>query len=383
MWNDNLVIDAVAHGFDFRPENRADNDWMTPGIYEQFGKVGFWKSLHVAYESREPGYMLSWEEMSYGWTASDLADVYFGESDVDVIVYHEFGIHGLFKDGVSPWEPGLELKKAYPDRVILYAYVDALQGPKALEQMEERAATGLIDGFKVHPANGTVDPVTHQTRAVRLDNPEYAYPIYRKARDLGIKHIGVHKTMPIGPGSLAKDRPEDMSNAALAFPDMTFEVVHSGWAFLEECVMQAFLHPNIYVNMECVANLAVRRPRKFAEIIGEFLYAGMGVEDRIFFATGVPTQHPQPVLEAVANFKMPEDMREGYDYPELTDEIKAKILGLNFARMHGFDPAERLAKLKNDEWTGKRESTRGRLVESPWQAHRGRIATEGKVLQHV
>src|SRR5258705_11742677 len=152
MWNDNLVIDGVAHGFDLRQENRAENDWMTADIYEQFGRVGFYDSLHVTYESREPGFILSWEEMAAGWSAEELADVYFAESDVDMIAYHEFGIKGLFKNGVSPWDIGAELKNRNPDRGLLYAYVDVLEGPRALERMHERYETGLVDGWKVHPA---------------------------------------------------------------------------------------------------------------------------------------------------------------------------------------------------------------------------------------
>src|SRR5260370_32684376 len=169
--------------------------------------------------------------------------------------------------------------------------------------MHERYETGLVDGWKVHPADGSVDPVTRQTRALRLDNPEYAYPVYEKARELGITRMAAHKAIPIGPGSLAKDRPEDISNAALAFPDLTFEVVHSGWAFLEECVLQLYLHKNIYANFENVVNLAVRRPRKFAEILGAFLQAG--VEDRLIFGTGVPSNHPQPIVDAFGDFTMP------------------------------------------------------------------------------
>ena len=37
---------------------------------------------------------------------------------------------------------------------------------------------------------------------------------------------------------------------AAAFPDMTFEVVHSGWAFLDDCAFQLQMNPNIYANLE-------------------------------------------------------------------------------------------------------------------------------------
>ena len=72
---------------------------------------------------------------------------------------------------------------------------------------------------------------------------------------------------------------------------------------------------------------------------------------------------------------MPQDLIDGYDYPELTPEIKKDILGLNYARLHGIDPEARLAKLAEDDWTSRREAARHQSV-GPWQAHRDRLAAE-------
>ena len=40
-------------------------------------------------------------------------------------------------------------------------------------------------------------------------------------------------------------------------------------------------------------------------------------------------------------FLFPEDTRQGYGYPELTDEIRGKIFGGNLARLLGVDATRR------------------------------------------
>jgi hypothetical protein len=48
---------------------------------------------------------------------------------------------------------------------------------------------------------------------------------------------------------------------------------------------------------------------------------------------------PQWQIEAFWRFQIPEDLRNQYGYPELTDSAKRKIMGLNAARLYGLPPA--------------------------------------------
>ena len=41
----------------------------------------------------------------------------------------------------------------------------------------------------------------------------------------------------------------------------------------------------------------------------------------------------------------PQDLCDGYGYPQLTDQAKRKILGENLLRLQGMDPAETTARL--------------------------------------
>lgn len=368
MWDGKLVVDGVAHAYAFQASNRVES--CPREAYD--GLISFlWSLAHVPLESLAPGYQMTLEEFSAGWTAEELASMFFEESDVDVISYHGVEISAFFKGGATPWPIGVELKKAYPDRVILYAPVDPFRGPGELEAMEAKVAECQVDGFKFYPSNGLVDPERNETVALLYDDREVAFPYFEKARELGVNQIAIHKALPVGPGRLNKDQVEDMSTAALAFPDLSFEVVHSGWAFLEDCALQLMLHPNIWANLECVANFVVRQPLKFAHIVGTLLQ--YGGPDRVIFGTGAALAHPQPILEAFANFQMPQELQDGFGYPELTDEIKAKILGGNIARLHGLDVEATKRAIADDEWAQRRAATRANGV-TPYRLHRERLA---------
>ena len=75
-------------------------------------------------------------------------------------------------------------------------------------------------------------------------------------------------------------------------------------------------------------------PTIAAHILGQ-LMKFMG-EDRIVFGSdSVWYGSPQWQIEALWRFQIPEAMREKYGYPELTEQAKRKILGLNSAKLYG------------------------------------------------
>jgi hypothetical protein len=368
MWDESIVVDAVAHAYDFTPENRVRD--CPPEIYDGVARYTH-SEVHAIAESPAPGFMLGYDEYVAKWTAEQVASVIFAESDVDVCAYHGVRLPPVSRDGISPFSIGLEMKRAHPDRVLLYAPVDALGGPGELEQMERFAAEGPIDGFKFYPSNGLIDPHAHRAVTVSFEDLDVIGPYLEKARSLGIRHIAIHKAIPIGPGPLTPNRVDDIGVAATAFPDMTFEVVHSGWAFLEDCAIQMVTHPNIYANLECVANFIVRRPRRFAQVIGTLMhYAG---HDRLLFGTGAMACHPAPVLTAIGRFQMSDDLIEGEGFRPLTDEIKRDILGLNMLRLHGIDPDELATRLAADPIDSSPVDDDG-LPQRPWRAHREALA---------
>jgi hypothetical protein len=88
---------------------------------------------------------------------------------------------------------------------------------------------------------------------------------------------------------------------------------------------------------------------------GLIAHAGEGALDRIVWASGASVLHPEPPLRWFwERFQFSQEMREREGLPEITEEIKRKILGLNYLRMHGLD-AEALAKnIEGDEFAVER-----------------------------
>lgn len=363
MHNDHVVIDAVGHTYDFTPDNRKEG--VPVELYDGF-ITWLYGYGHAPMERTTDGYLLEREEWANGWTTEELLRMFFVESDVDVVAMHAVNFYNLFERGANPWPQCQAVKAAAPERVLLYAAVDPLADrAREFEHMAAAAESG-IDGFKFYPVSGLVDEKNHAVSYLFSDDDVQEYFAY--ARKLGINHLAIHKAMPTGPGPNEHDKPQDVQAAAATFPDMTFEVVHSGWAFLEDCAAQLTMNANIYANLETTANAIVRMPRRFARAVGTLLAEA---PDRVLFGSGAPLTHPQPIVEAIANFEMPEDLvQEGL--PEFTEEVKGKLLGGNMAAMHGLDLEAIKERSRTDEFAARRrEYLEG--PPQPWALKRERV----------
>ena len=58
---------------------------------------------------------------------------------------------------------------------------------------------------------------------------------------------------------------------------------------------------------------------------------------------------PQSQIERLRRLKIADDLIEKHGYPQLTDEIKDQILGLNAARLFGIDPTAERKAIKTDK----------------------------------
>jgi predicted TIM-barrel fold metal-dependent hydrolase len=353
MINGMLVVDAAAHATNAAKENVAEPirpmaDALLEAVY------GLHAMLSPESHRLEP------EELLRDWSGEELESVLFRESDVDLCDYHSLPLHDFFVDGLVRLEKGVEMKRRSPNRVRLHAAVNPLEGERALEEVEHVLRDLGAHGIKIYPARF----VDGQTVPVRLDDPEHGIPVLEKAIECGAKCIGVHKYFPVGPTRLSAYGVDDVEIAGL-FPHVNFEVLHPGFAFVDETAWLLARYPNVYVNLEWTMSLLFSAPRRFAEVLGTLMR--WGSEDRIIWAAGAMLVHPQAALEAFLAFQTPEDMVEGYGFPPLTDEAKRKMLGENYCRLHGLDVEEVRSRVADDEWVGQREAARS---EQPWASVR-------------
>jgi predicted TIM-barrel fold metal-dependent hydrolase len=198
--------------------------------------------------------------------------------------------------------------------------------------------------------------VGDQMRGWKMDDPEIAFPLFEKAQSMGIKVVAIHKALPLGPVELEYYAMDDIDRAAMAFPDLQFEVVHGGMAFLEESAWQMARFDNVWINLETTATMLTTRPRAFEQAFSGLVGRSRKAYDRMLWATGAMVTHPRPHLEKFAReFTVSAERQEGWGTPELTQEAKRKILAGNYAALHGFDLQERLAATKGDEIDQLRE----------------------------
>ena len=92
---------------------------------------------------------------------------------------------------------------------------------------------------------------------------------------------------------------------------------------------------NVYAELgTTMASMIVTFPTVWAHLIGQLLYY-MGPERIVYGSDSLWYGGPQWQIEALWRYRIPERIREKWDYPQLTQEAKRQILGLNSAKLYG------------------------------------------------
>jgi uncharacterized protein len=329
--NDAIVFDGVAHVFNFEKKNAL-------------GPAGemFINHLYAFHATLTPEGqpVMPAEEFLRQWTVDDINEMVYEKSSTDMLCAMPLPLTDLFRDGLSPWEECAELASRNPDRTVFWGSVNPLEGRRALDLMERQVGEFGAKAFKFYNVRydyGRPFPW-------RMDDPQVAFPVFEKAQELGVNLIGVHKGVPLGPQPIEATQTWDMDGAAANFPDINFVIFHVGLPFIDEVCWQLIRHPNLYASIAATINFVVRAPRQFAETLGKLLFwCG---EDKIIYGSEAPIWQPQWALEAFWNFQIPQDLVEGYGYPQLTEQAKRKILGENLLRLHGMDVEATRARLR-------------------------------------
>jgi hypothetical protein len=198
----------------------------------------------------------------------------------------------------------------------------------------------------------------------------------RKAVDLALPTICIHKGLSLGSrfGS-----PEDVGPVAKLHPDANFVIYHSGFEAgvtevpytratrhlgtnrLIASMKKAGIGPNenVYAEIGTSWWFVMRYPTQAAHFLGKLLkYVG---EDNVLWGTDCLFYgSPQPMIQAMRSFHISDEFQERYGYPKLTKELKAKILGLNGARLYGVEPNTQTCDFTRKELERLRRQLPGR-----------------------
>jgi predicted TIM-barrel fold metal-dependent hydrolase len=251
------------------------------------------------------------------------------------------------------------------------SYPPDTPSPTNLEYIQWQIETLKPDSWKgytsANSAKYDLDPQSLMRRWT-LDDQQVAYPMYdlivRNGDMLqskpGFFNICIHKGLSTdAPDDPSLGFPVDIPRAARDWPMLNFIIYHScirpGFWMLDamtdvrsgrlrqgvpdilwttQFAIDAAPYPNVYAELGTTfASCVVTFPTVCAHILGQLLkFFG---EDRIVFGTdSVWYGSPQWQIEAFWRFQIPDDLRNQYGYPELTETAKRKILGLNSARLY-------------------------------------------------
>ena len=352
-----LVVDAVVHAYDFSEQNIQDN-MIARATHDLI-----WTSTVASLpEDRVVPRDLAVSD----WSTDLTTNTIFRESATDFAAHHCLRLDSWFRDGMVNKDKNAEMARRWPNRYFPYVGVDPTRGVKqCISDMREQVAeTPNAVGLKVYPHR--VYPFT----SWRMDDPDVAFPLFEEAGNLGLKVVAIHKALPLGPVPMAPYKVGDVDGAAMAFPDLSFEIIHSGMAFVEETAWAIGRYPNVYANLEVTTWMAVYHPRRLAETLaGLMATGGFG---KLLYAATLPIVDLQFLLEKFVALEFPADVVERHGF-EFTREIKEQILGLNYLQMIGVDPEKAMDSIADDEFSAFNDGENLEPWGTQWkqQAHGG------------
>ena len=243
-----------------------------------------------------------------------------------------------------------------------------------LEQMDREISEYKINSWKWYCH---ADP-GQSGGGFQVDDDNSAWFIEESAKR-GLKTISVHKGYSYQSKTLGHlANPKDMEKAALNHPDFTFIVYHSAiqhgvtepdWknANQYDPTTGDFAWHNVLIdiqrrnpqikNLNCEIGsffgpLAIADPVMAMHGIGKNIkYYG---SDHVIWGTDcLWWGSPQWVIDAFRRFQISDEMCEKFGYRKITKEDKARIFGLNAARIYGVDvhaqrhalPADALSRM--------------------------------------
>jgi predicted TIM-barrel fold metal-dependent hydrolase len=236
-------------------------------------------------------------------------------------------------------------------RLLLHGRVNPNQ-PEDLESMDELKERWGVSAWKTYTQFGPGG------KGYFLSD-DIGTRFIEKARKLGVKVVCVHKGLPFGKQSYEHSKCSDIGVVAKRFPDVSFLVYHSG--FVTTVPERAFEgrgagdgidtlirslidndvapNSNVYAELGSTWRFLMRDPEAAAHALGKLLkYCG---ENNVLWGTdSIWYGSPQDQIQAFRAFQIAPELRAKYGYPEITPQLRARIFGLNAAKVYSISADE-------------------------------------------
>ncbi len=216
----------------------------------------------------------------------------------------------------------------YPDRLIpAPVWEPSTRGVEnAIWELEYCAKEHGVKYGKIYPPG-----------ELWLLNDKRYWPFYAKAEELGVM-LGMHMGHGYIYGANTHAcRPGALEDVCREFYDLKILAFHFGWPWHHELNSLAACYPGLHIGMSFLNATVWTRPRFFGKLLGEaIMYAGV---DKVLWSNDSIAQ--KIVVDGFRHYQFPEDLQQGYGFKPLTEEHKAKIFGLNMARLLGIEPIKK------------------------------------------
>jgi uncharacterized protein len=329
-----FIIDAVTHVHDMTDTNIVGEEGrLAAGNLARHGKRF---SVLPTYPVRAT---LMGEQVPF----DEAHHILFEESDTDMAIAQTVPLLGWWKKGFAPAEVQYRFSQQYPDRILFCGGVDPLyQGVEgAVEEIERQVTEWGSVGFKFYQAH-------RKGLSWRADDERIAYPLWEKCLELGVTNVQFHKGAPFGNENVEDLRPNDIQKAAADFPELTFVLHHFGIPYIEETINIAGRFPNVWLALSAWINMYPIMPQECLHWIGKALLF-IDPKKLIYGSEAFVWPNLQAYIDLFLDMQMPEQLQEGYGYPEITDDVKRMIIGENAARLFGIDIEAKKRELYGDK----------------------------------
>lgn len=175
-------------------------------------------------------------------------------------------------------------------------------------------------------------------------NDKRLWPFYEKACELGIP-LTIHTGMSyVCPQPSKFTHPSLLDDICLDFPELKIIAYHMGWPHTEELIGLAGKHRNLYLSLSGIIGWLAHSPYRGYHMIGTALQ--WVSDDKIVMGLDLAFDDMGKAVDYIRNLQIPEELQQKWGYKPITQETRAKILGLNLAGLAGIEPKKRVKKAK-------------------------------------
>lgn len=274
-------------------------------------------------------------------------------------------------------------------RVLAHGLLRPNLGKAEHDEMERQVRKLRISAWKMYTGAELGE------RAWFLDDEKIAYPFWERTRKLGIRNLCVHKGLPLGAFNEKACTPLDLEKAARDWPDLNFIVYHSGYRgagfaalgtgervrdpqkndpqeipWISDIFRILRRNPkirNIYFELgSTFQQLSMSNPTRCLHMLGQMIQVA-GADHILWGTDCIWGGSPQSQIERLRRLKMTDELMAKFKYPQLTDEVKNQIFGLNAARLFRIDVKAQRNAIKTDRLSMIREEYRQNPLPSNTQ----------------